>query len=790
VTAEGGRRGLRAAIGLVLLCALALVCWRRMAVTTDITHFLADETDAQLAGISRQLAQSELTRTMILDVHGEDPAAARAAAKDMAATLQEHPEVGWLRVGPGAFDGEAIHGLYFPHRMQLLADPQELTDAGLRAAARALKQELGRMTGTFIKKVAPADPLLLYVRQLRGLEAARAGGLTVEDGQFVTEDGHALVMLATRHSPFDAGSQAPLQLAIEEAFAGANAARGGGLTLGRSAVARFAIAAEQAMKADIGRISTISLAGLLLLFVAMFRWPRLIALLMLPLALGVAAALAVCLLLFGSVHGLTLAFGATLIGVCIDYSVHLLNHHLLDPRRSTPEVSARRIAPGLWLGALTTIAGFAGLAWTSFPGLREIAVFASVGVLVAVLATRYWLPAMIPRTAEAGSLQRAAASGLARAVTAMGRRRAVVAGLPIAALLVAAIGLPRIQWSDDIKLLTVMDAGMLAEDEAVRDRVARMDGGRFLVAIGRGADVAAAEAAALDVNDQVFARLVAAQAAGELAGFRSLHTFIPGPTAQAASLAAMRAPDLPGRLDAAFTAEGFKSGSFAPMFAELERAPGPLQLAELAASPMGDLVRSFRVELGAGEAEKTVAVLSFVRGVEDAGALRGRLADVAGAHYFDQQAALAGAYGRYRERTLELVVLGLVAVFGMVWLRHRRAIVALAAFAPAVLAAGASLGILALCGLPIGLLHVVALLLVLSMGVDYGVFLAETREDPEGFAATVLSVLIACLSTVLAFGLLAMSASPALQAIGLTVGLGVLLSLVLAPAALLLGGRR
>jgi predicted exporter len=90
----------------------------------------------------------------------------------------------------------------------------------------------------------------------------------------------------------------------------------------------------------------------------------------------------------------------------------------------------------------------------------------------------------------------------------------------------------------------------------------------------------------------------------------------------------------------------------------------------------------------------------------------------------------------------------------------------------------------------IGLLHVVALLLVLSMGVDYGVFLAETRDDPEGFAATVLSVLIACLSTVLAFGLLAMSASPALRAIGLTVGLGVLLSLVLAPAALLIGGRR
>ena len=783
----GSRRWI-AAIGFVLLAALALVCWRRMAITTDITHFLADETDAKLAGISRQLAQSELTRTMILDVSGPDPAAARAAAKEMAADLQDNLEVAWLRIGPGSFDGEAIHAVYYPHRAQLLTDMQLLTDEGLRGAARALKTELGRPTGTFIKKVAPADPLLLYPTQLRSLESARAGGLTIEDGQFVVDGQHALVMLATRHSPFDAGSMGPLQVAIGEAFAAAET-RHAGLKLERSAVARFALSAEAAMKADIGRISTISLIGLLLLFVAVFRLPRLMVLLMLPLVLGVFAALATCLILFGSVHGLTLAFGATLIGVCIDYSVHLINHHMLDPRREAPEASARRIAPGLWLGALTTVAGFAGLAWTSFPGLREIAVFASVGVLVAVLATRYWLPAMMPAS-RSGAFQRAAAGAVARVALAIERRRGVAAGLVLGALVVAGVGLPQIRWTDDIKLLTVIDPEMLAEDERVRERVARMDGGRFIVALGTGGDLAAAEAAALDVNDRVFAGLVAAQGAGELEAFRSLHTFVRGPAAQQASVTALRAPDLAARLDAAFVAEGFNKGSFAKFFADVAEDVAPLRGEDLERSPLADLVRSFRVELAEADGQRTVAVLSFVRGVTDVPALRGRLQAVPGAYYFDQQATMAEAYGRYRERTLELVVLGLLAVFGMVWLRYRRIAVALAAFVPAVLAGGASLGVLALCGYNIGLLHVVALLLVLSMGVDYGVFLAEMRDDPEGFAATVLSVLIACLSTVLAFGLLAMSASPALQAIGLTVGLGVLLSLVLAPAALLIGGRR
>ena len=75
------------------------------------------------------------------------------------------------------------------------------------------------------------------------------------------------------------------------------------------------------------------------------------------------------------------------------------------------------------------------------------------------------------------------------------------------------------------------------------------------------------------------------------------------------------------------------------------------------------------------------------------------------------------------------------------------------------------------------------------MGVDYGVFLAESgrgRASLSEVSATMLSLGLACISTVLAFGLLAMSSNPALRAIGLTTGIGVLSSLILAPSVLLL----
>ena len=65
---------------------------------------------------------------------------------------------------------------------------------------------------------------------------------------------------------------------------------------------------------------------------------------------------------------------------------------------------------------------------------------------------------------------------------------------------------------------------------------------------------------------------------------------------------------------------------------------------------------------------------------------------------------------------------------------------------------------------------VLALLLLLGVGVDYGIFLQERpiQGDPVAWLAVVLSAL----STLLSFGLLGLSKTPALQAFGLTMLVG------------------
>jgi predicted exporter len=85
--------------------------------------------------------------------------------------------------------------------------------------------------------------------------------------------------------------------------------------------------------------------------------------------------------------------------------------------------------------------------------------------------------------------------------------------------------------------------------------------------------------------------------------------------------------------------------------------------------------------------------------------------------------------------------------------------------------------------------NAISLLVVLGMGVDYGVFAVDAAADLERQGSTLTSLLVSCITSVFVFGVLALSGQPVLRAIGLTTGVGVLLALALSPLVLALARR-
>lgn len=778
---------LRAFIGVVLtLVALAAISGR-FEVTTAITHFMASGEDAREAELSRALAESELSRTMVFTLRAEDPGVAVRAAERMAGILRHDPEVASLRFEVPTGIEEAVHDLYFPRRFMFVDDgPLEgvlgrFQRGHLEAAARDLKRELSLPTGAAVKAIAPKDPWLLFPKRLEALQEAQKGALRPVEGHLSVEDGDGrwvVMFLTTHHSAFDGAAQAPLERQIQQAIAEV----GEGVVVERSAMHRFAVASERSIRADVTRISTLSTVGIVLLFLFAFRSPRILVIALLPLVVGMAAAGATTSLIFGQIHGLTLAFGATLLGVCVDYPIHFFAHHTLEPAEGGAQATARRIWAGLAIGSLTSAVGFAALGFASFPGLQEMGVFATVGVLAALITTRLLLPELVAegRPRPLG-LQRLAGR-LDGALDAMQDRRWALAVLPGLALLICVVGLGRVRWIDDTRALNRLEVSSLAEDQRVRSRVSRVETSQVVVA--SGADLEEA----LRRNDGAYARLQSLEGETEVS-VQSLHPFLWSVALQRRNADAFAtAPALGDRFRAALSAEGFAPTAFEGLEAEFMKPVEPLRMEDLLRSPLGPVVSPFVVSLGTGDDGQTrTGVLSFLRGAQDVEAVRTTLEDLQGVELFDQHAFMERVYREYRTRTLELVGFGLLGVLGVIAWRYRRPRVILAAFVPAVIAATTTLALLGLAGVEVHLLHLVALLLVLSMGVDYGVFLAESSRAAT--AATLVGLVVACLSTVLGFGLLALSSNPAMQALGYTTGIGVVLSLVFAPVALILRGK-
>jgi predicted exporter len=631
-----------------------------------------------------------------------------------------------------------------------------------------------------VSRVAPRDPFLTIPTLFERLASARAGGMRVVDGRFLGDDGRtAILFLGTRASAMDARAQQPLLDGIEAAFEATTADFDTPLRLDQSGLNRFATWAAHAIERDIQRVGIVSSLLLCALLLVLFRSLRFVGLAAIPVAFGVVAGCAAVLAIFGRLHGITLAFGASLIGVSIDYVVHLYCHHSIVHPAGGPAASLRAIRRPLATGAVTTVAGFAALAASSLVGLREVACFSVVGILSAFVATVALVPSLMGAEVERVAAREWLTTAIGRGFRWLREGGRGVAIAPIAAVVFAAVVLPGARWNADLASLNRMDPALIAEDARVRAQVARVDQMRFVAAIGDD------EAEALATNDRVAERLREAIAAGELRAQRSLAPLLPGPGRQI-DVAAVARQDasLPGRLERAFAEEGFADGAFAPFRAMLAGpVPPPLSFDDLLSSPAGGLVRSFRVALG-----ERVAFLTFLDGVVDADAIESRLADLQGAVFLRQADLLNAAQSAYQRSTIRLLGWGLLAVLVLLALRYREWRRAAVAFVPSVVAAAVTVSVLTLAGRGLDLISLTALLFVVSMGVDYSVFLVDAHDEPDArsVSAALTGALLACLSTVGAFGLLALSDHPVLSNLGLTAAVGIGTSLLLAPTTLAL----
>ncbi|GJI89877.1 MMPL family transporter [Duganella hordei] len=522
-----------------------------------------------------------------------------------------------------------------------------------------------------------------------------------------------------------------------------------------------------------GEVSTIgigSLLGIILLMWFAFHSFKPISLILLSIGIGCLGALSVCWLLFGRVHLLTLVFGASLIGVAQDYGIYFLCNRLAADEKIDSPALLKRLLPGLSLTLLAAVIGYMGLALTPFPGLRQMAVFSALGLVFAWMTVVFWFPALIGgRTLKSGALVRAYGTALQRWPQLRMNRATLVAAVVF--VLAAGYGVSRLGANDDIRLLQTPPKHLIADQIKLSKLLDAPTPVQYFLVRGASSETV------LQREEALKARLDKLIAAHRISGYQAMSNWVPSARTQAARRALIEEKLLNdgGPLQGLARQTDEDAQWIAATRNGLLAAAAPLTLDDFLKTPASDPWR----HLWLGGIDGGYASIVALRGLESKSVAEVLLAanGLQGVQWVDKVAEISSVLGRYRQY-MSWVALGAYAVvFALLFPRYRRK--TWRVLAPTALASIATLALLGYGAQNLQLFHVLALMLLLGVGVDYGIFMQEhpDRRDHTPWLAVGMSAA----NTILSFGLLGLSKTPALQAFGLTMLLGTALVWIIVP---------
>lgn len=606
-----------------------------------------------------------------------------------------------------------------------------------------------------------SDPLLLT---RAGVLAEARGPMQLKEGWLVSRDKAGrdwyMVRAELDLSAFDIQRNQALlsELAgaeqrLAEAYPGAELLRRGTLFYSQHA--------SQLAQQDISTIGLGSMVGVILLIWGVFRSTRALLLSLLPIGVGLMWGLGTVLILFGEIHVFTLVISSSLIGIAIDYAIHFLCERRLHGDDETPHQTRLKLLPSLSLAVLTTLIGYGLLWFAPFPGLQQLAVCALAGLFSAFITVL----CLFPRWA--GPLPTRPLLGqrwLQGWLLAWQQRPLLRIGLPLCCLLLAALGISRLQVDDDIRRLQPLPVALQGQEQRIQALTGQQGGMQGLLVTGADGEQALQRLERLD------GRLAELQQRGALQAFVSLARWLPSLARQQEDAAAIRAllPEVVSRLKAAGL----------PLQPPV-REPHWLTPTAWLASSVSEGSRLLWHALADGR----VAIWVPLVGVADEGALTALAAAEQGVYWQDQRSQWSQLFAHYRIKLAELLSVAIALVALLLW-RRMGAARAARVLLVNLIALAMGLALLAACGQPLTLFGVLALSLIFGIGIDYGLFFAHSGNEAARQSSTLLAILLANLTTQLAFGLLALSHTPAIAGFGLVLSGGIFTAFLLSPLVL------
>ncbi|GGQ03606.1 MMPL family transporter [Shewanella litoralis] len=779
----------RFALWLLLLLAMLISGvwqWQQGArIQTDILAMLPHLQQDKLTETALDTVEQRLANQVYIAILADSDNQAVNAAQQLMTSLQSQPQQAFNAIRSGADNQlEELAKVYFEHRFSLLTHQQAhalATDNWHELLATAQNQ-LYSAFGFANSQLLASDPLLLFPANLLALSPNSK--LRSQQGILLTDTDSgvaAIVMAKGRDSAFSPTAQQQQILALQSAFSQITQ-QYPQIRVLKAGALFHAIASTESAKQEISKIGLISLLGIVLLVWLAFRSVMPLVAATLTLSTGVVFAFVATLSLFGELHLLTLVFGTSLIGVAIDYSFHFYCEKQAHPN-DTASDTIKRIFPALTLALATSASAFIAIGFTPFPGMQQVAVFCAAGLIGAYLTLLLVFPLLgnhsLKHTQGLGFAQ-AYLNGLKRVFTPTqpvqkASQKVMFMLLPVAVLAILFFGLSQLTSNDDIRQLQQSPESITTEENQLRQLLSGGTDNQFILVSS------ANEQDLLQTLEQLTPVLETAISNNEIAQAVSLSRFIPSMARQQYHY------QLQQQLYQQHLAEiieqmGLDDSIKASLIAEFNQANSAWLTPQTVLKHANDDLKALWLgDVASADNTTQFGAIVLLGGIDSLPSLTQRLTNqswpLGQVRVIDKVGDISNIMGQYRQLTFQLLmwVFALASiVFSVKYgIKLALAIVAVPAFAVLL-----TLACLGLVGSSISLFHALAFILVLGIGIDYSLFFAEAKHTSHG---VMMAIFMSACSTLLAFGLLALSQTHAIHFFGLTLLFGISFAFLLAP---------
>lgn len=645
--------------------------------------------------------------------------------------------------------------------------------ARIRAALEYDIRTLSSPAGFALKNIISNDPTGISFVALKKLQQLQYDdNFELYDNHIVTKNNkHLLLFITPAYPAANTGRNAVLLQQLDKTIDSLQQS-------GHQQIdaAYFGAAAVSAGNAQQLRKDTLFTQGItvvfLILFIGLyFRKKRAPLLVLIPVAYGALFALAAIYFLKGSISVIALGTGSLVLGVAVNYSLHVFNHyrHTGDIRQVVKDLSFP-----LTIGGLTTIGGFFCLEFAKSDMLKDLGLFAGFSLIGAALSSLIFLPHFIGIGQSAKKAATHKESWIDKLALLKPEYNKWLIGLIFLLTIVFFFFYKKVQFEPDMTSLNYMSAKL----KAAENRLNAISGYslRSVYLVTEGATMEEA----LRHNEAVQDDIEALKGAGLVKTFSGVSTLFLSDSLQQQRIAAWnkywtaaRKTAFIQQLKQTGNTLGFSATAFNNFSALLDKEYTPVDKTEL-----DDIRKNFLddyitekpgqvsvvslLKVLPGDKEKVISRLEKDNvTVLDRQYLAARLSEI-----------VSSDFNRIALLTSALVFIVLLLTFGRIELT-------LVAFIPMLLSWIWILGIMGMTGITFNIVNIIVSALIFGLGDDYSLFimdglLQEYKTGKKNLSSYKSSILLSAITTVAGLGVLIFAKHPALRSIAFISVTGIL----------------